>query len=969
MDDVSSVRSRALTLHRLGASDKGNPFHAAVSTSCARPHGNYPLRAIRGHRVNDQRTTATVTKHAPNGSVKARVFLSRSGNDRGLARQLVADLVGLGYEVWVQDKDVKAGDNFRSFMDKALRECSATIALLSSSYLASEWCRDEAVSAHRMANHLLIPLVIEEGLNPDGLIASFVYLDVVQKLAASPSSIATLLARVLEHGRPLEESGSAREYVRVNKFVTNIAIVDSSLLVGRDDDMKRLDEGLQSDGTTVSITALAGMGGVGKSWLARLYATRNRVRYRATWFIRSERNDLIVEDLASLGEALNPALRSVANREAVARRAVEMVSEATDRPTLLIFDNVESPETIQSWRPSAGAHVLITSRWSDWTGLGVTHVALDTLTPHASIALLQSLAPSTSDTDAAAIASTVGYLPLALTHAGAVLRRSRISAPNYLHNLSGRLTERPKGATEYPLAVRGALEANLEHLQSYCREAGRPDASQLLTIAAFCASDRIPVELLEAARSNKGGLADKTQVWEAVGDLETFSLVRVDWDNAGGPTVTVHRLVQRVMEDHARVDDQHLVAILLLVHAIGRLFPGGLLTDESKVQGERLFIHAEMALARRPLLWAAPKDAQEWFDVLSIKYLYFHYATRRKTETLTDMAKYAERLLDRTPERSLMAAKCLEELGNLLLQDQQYAEAALRYREAISLFEIHAGEKHLPLRLFALAVTLEESKQYAEAEEALLRGIAIEERQLTPNPETIATLTDSLGKLLHNLNRFTEAEILLKRSLTIQEEKQGLEHSGATTTLNMLGLCLLELGRLTEAEECFRHVITVRENNLGPDHEEVASATGNLASVLHDARRLDEAEPLFRRAMDIMERVHGKSHRAIATSVNNLGRINEDLGRLDEAEALYRRAVAIDKNNSARPHRHVAYRLRNLGRLLHEQNRIELAEPYLKQALEVLEAALPTDHPEVIKWQEELQLRQEQKRAADENKP
>jgi len=58
---------------------------------------------------------------------------------------------------------------------------------------------------------------------------------------------------------------------------------------------------------------------------------------------------------------------------------------------LLIYDNAASPSVLDGLLPSAGARVLITSRFSDWAGLAC-ELALNTLTPEEAVAFLQSRA-------------------------------------------------------------------------------------------------------------------------------------------------------------------------------------------------------------------------------------------------------------------------------------------------------------------------------------------------------------------------------------------------------------------------------------------------------------------------------------------------------------------------------------------------------------------------------------------------
>jgi hypothetical protein len=51
---------------------------------------------------------------------------------------------------------------------------------------------------------------------------------------------------------------------------------------------------------------MRGMGGVGKTVLAREYAWRNHKRYHGVWWIRAETRETLVDDLVTLGSRFIP---------------------------------------------------------------------------------------------------------------------------------------------------------------------------------------------------------------------------------------------------------------------------------------------------------------------------------------------------------------------------------------------------------------------------------------------------------------------------------------------------------------------------------------------------------------------------------------------------------------------------------------------------------------------------------------
>ncbi len=90
-----------------------------------------------------------------------KLFVSYSGSDKELARELISRLVAEGFEVW-QDVEVHPGDNWPLAVGKALEESDAMIVLLSPDAAESEWVGREieyALTSPRYKNRL-IPVIV-----------------------------------------------------------------------------------------------------------------------------------------------------------------------------------------------------------------------------------------------------------------------------------------------------------------------------------------------------------------------------------------------------------------------------------------------------------------------------------------------------------------------------------------------------------------------------------------------------------------------------------------------------------------------------------------------------------------------------------------------------------------------------------------------------------------------------------------
>jgi hypothetical protein len=107
---------------------------------------------------------------APLSSVKVRydAFISyrHGGRDTEFARELVAALEARGYIVAIDERDFPANASFLHEMERSIRESRFTVALISSRYLGSGNCEEEATICKVLdmgdRRRRLVPLLIEK---------------------------------------------------------------------------------------------------------------------------------------------------------------------------------------------------------------------------------------------------------------------------------------------------------------------------------------------------------------------------------------------------------------------------------------------------------------------------------------------------------------------------------------------------------------------------------------------------------------------------------------------------------------------------------------------------------------------------------------------------------------------------------------------------------------------------------------
>ena len=240
---------------------------------------------------------------------------------------------------------------------------------------------------------------------------------------------------------------------------------------GRTSVLERLRDQLRGDGRSAQRfpQVLYGLGGVGKTQVAREYAHRFRADYDLVWWIEAEQPDRVVSSLAELAAGDGPQGRRRGGRGGRRPRCRPLRRGAPYSRWLLIFDNVEDldraikllPDDIEPISGETYGHILATCR-NKPASTQVEAMEVEVFTRPESIEHLCRRVTKLPVADADRVADAVGDLPLAVEVAAAWLaetgdagRRLRGSAQGAEHQ--GALARQARG-------LLGADRRDLEHL-------------------------------------------------------------------------------------------------------------------------------------------------------------------------------------------------------------------------------------------------------------------------------------------------------------------------------------------------------------------------------------------------------------------------------------------------------------------------------------------------------------------------
>lgn len=660
------------------------------------------------------------------------------------------------------------------------------------------------------------------------------------------------------------------------------------------------------------ISAIAGMGGVGKTALAVHLGHRLAAQFPDGQLYLNLRGFgageplTPLEALGSLMQALG--LSSDARPRSVDDAAARFRTALAGRRLLLVLDNAASVSQITPLLPGTETcAVIVTSRRSLTALPGAKHLALDVLPDEDALALFAEVAGEdrigAEPVEALEVVRFCGSLPLALRIAAAQLA----AHPGWtVADLRDRLADehgRLDLLSGEDLNVRASLALSLDNLT----EAEAPAGAIFPLLGAYQGD---VLDLLVAARLLDLPVDDAEVLLENLVDLHLLEMVDVR-------RYRLHDLVRAYaaeLAEQALSAEEHSSAQLRVLdfytwmgRHLRRLYggTGGLLSawtastwpqwdTEPDFDLDQLMAWMDTELPelqsalRRAL--AGPPEHQPPIARIAVGMDAFWTLRRRYPDSLAvfDIAGQAEqsvadpyarailwydwattlaelRDFDEAADRmrvALEAAKtseypvhqlhCLIYLGAYLGQLERYDEGLRFAREGLAIALAHADEISIAEGRLIVGALLTGPGQEAEQDENLRQAAEVI-RGAKDMRAARHWILFRIGVAYHESGRYSEALTYLRECLGVDESYGELVQA---ETLEQLGITELAAGNAKEAQVHIRAALDIAVRN-GNWHLE-ARGRRNLGQALAELGQRDDARQEWERALELYSR-HGRA--------------------------------------------------------------------------------------------------------------
>ena len=683
---------------------------------------------------------------------------------------------------------------------------------------------------------------------------------------------------------------------------------------------------------------LCGIGGIGKSELAKQYANQYQDSYDSVLFVPylSDVNAMILDDHTARIRNFGPYPEE--EPEEYRARKLRKLGELCDHRTLLIVDNLNRTDD-----PGLNCKLLVTTR-ADFSGFGYgKQLPVETLRRSEDINKIfnHHYHGELEERDNAVIREIISLVE---GHTMTVeLVAKQIDAQ---WATPGEILEKLKSAGLYGI---GEEEVDSGKDNAFSSRSAYGHIKVLFDLSVFGAPEKENelyllhnLCLMPYTGIDKRLFAQWCELEKHGGKGVVNRLIKNGWVRESHQMISLHPVVAEVVLASLKEDPQAELPVLdhsiryikseeyAEMDAFRRVEVGGILLAMS---GNMMRLHRNQ------------EETAGFLNSATNGYWKFGHLDEAIDYIKTALEIYYQLYGDTHDD----VARSYNNLGTLYLNQGGMEEAEEYLRKALEIQLKLYGEENgnVSICYNNLGTLYRKQGRMEEAEEYLRKALKIRLKLYGEEHGDLATCYNNLGTLYRKQGRMEEAEEYLRKALKIRLKLYGEEHGDLASSYNNLGTLYQDQGRLDQAEEYLRKALEIRLKLYEEEHDDVAYSYNNLGMLYQDQGRLDQAKEYLRKALEIQLKLYGEEHGDTATCYNNLGRLYQDQGRLDQAEEYLRKALEIQLKLYGEEHGDVADCYNNLGKLYQQQSRVDQAEEYLQKALEIRLKLYGEEHGDV----------------------
>ncbi len=738
------------------------------------------------------------------------------------------------------------------------------------------------------------------------------------------------------------------------------SIPSETALLERSELLSQIEERFKGENRDIKSVALVGIGGAGKTTLARQYAHSRK--NPIVWEINAETKESLTNSFENLADPLSKTeedkkvlrgLQEIKDPKEREEKILAFVKEKlrTYSNWFLIYDNVEKFSTIQNHLPNdanlwGSGSLIITTRdnhISNNSHVGnIIYVGALTSTEKLNLFMKIMNSNGYEQNSSLQIERSNKFLqeippfPLDVSLAAYYLKATNVPYEKYIEYLKDLrkdfITTQEsilKEVSEYNKTRYHIVKLSLQQIINVHK-----DFEDLLLLVSLIDSQHIPRDLLESYKN--GPILDNF-----IYNLKKYSFLINDNFNSSS-FLSIHRSTQEASLAYLKRSlnlEKNKDALLKITDYLENYV--STLTEKEDIEKIKpLLAHYESFLDHSQLLNDYTKGKIE--EGLGKIYLYVgqpQKAVCLLQESLTKLYK------EKNKSHSNYA-KSLMHLGNAYRETGDYDKAKYVLEESLTLYQIYLPNERLGMAhtLAHLGNVHRNLSNHEQAESLLKESLLIYKKQLPENHISLAQIYALLGNVHRDLGNLEESKNLFEKSLGIYEKNFSRNHIGNAWILARLGNIYKNLGNYEKAKTLLEESITLYKTNFTEYHPGIAWALANLGNIYKDTGEIKTSKNLLEKSIQVYTNVFSKDHIDIAWVSIHLGNVYRDFGHIEKAKDMLEAGISIYKKKFPDNHVGVAWAHVHLGSIYEMLGRHQEAKILFEENLVIFKKNYPEHH-------------------------
>lgn len=720
-------------------------------------------------------------------------------------------------------------------------------------------------------------------------------------------------------------------------FLVGTVVAPEAFFIGRDTELAEIHTQLQQNHTLF----LSGIGGIGKSELAKNYAKNCSDDYDTVLFAAYNGSWLMLINDDTNIHIANFERFTDEKEQDYYRRKIRKLKELCDAHTLFIIDNLDEDEFEDEAQKQLedilglGCKLLITTRLREWS-YPVLDVSVFSDAEHL-VHLFNQYYKIENDTDMTTVREIIDYVG---KHTLTVELIAKQTSAGFLS--PAEMLEKLK---EHGISQSGKEKVVSDKDNAQSRKTAFDHISALFDIAKLKEEDKYVLANMSLIPPD-GIPAKLFKEWCELEDFDAVnSLVGGGWLDRDGDKIKMHPVVAEVAirllkEESSKCENMiRSITIIAEEQENQKIIKSA---SDSLQNYIGLFNGISHAVLKNNITSEFIACFLYTIAPVIYKYGFLHEAIDSGLQAIKSCEKFFG-------EENSKTSDAYHNLGLIYFYVGDTGKATKLLQKALKTRrKLHGDDKcaEVAESYVALGMVLENTGELEAAERYTQRAVFIYADLYGENHERTATAINDLGHVYWSNGSFSLSEEYYKNALKILQKIYGQEHRYIAVILNNLGVLFSDIGDLETAEYYFQSAYEMRLNLFGENNSDTTESLCSLADVYKDKEDFPNAEKYYLRAIDAWTKLYGEMHPNSAYGIHSLAMLYCEKEDWEKAERYCRKALSIRLQVLGKEHPDTIISFHSLGFILYHKGEYELAECHYRTVLEYRKKQYGEIHPD-----------------------